>query len=279
MGIFGAHLGVSEGYLKMFETASQIDCEAVQIFAKNQRRWESNPLNSDDIKIFKSAFKNHKMKYADIHGSYLLNFAASDEMILNKSVSNMIDDLNRGRSLGIDDIVMHPGAHMGIGEDAGIKRVCSAVNTVISNTDSGNVVIETTSGQGTVLGYRFEHLRDIISGIKNKKRVFVCYDTCHTFSAGYDIRSEESYEKTFEEFEKIVGIDKIRVFHVNDSMTELASRKDRHQFIGLGFIGVNGFKNLVNDKRFVKLPMILEVPGEAEEFGRGIKLLKSFIKT
>jgi len=277
MPIFGAHLSVSEGYSELFSAADEIGCKAVQIFAKNQRQWESKFIEFSSALLFKNSCKKSQVKYINIHSSYLLNLVTLDEIIFNKSVASLIDDLKRGEMLGITDVVVHPGSHMGAGDIVGISRISQAINLILRESEFGNILLETTSGQGTSIGWRFEHLRDIISNVKNKKRIYVCYDTCHTFAAGYDIRTDKSYKKTMNEFDKIIGLDKLKLFHLNDSKNDINTHKDRHEFLGKGFIGMNAFKIIVNDERFKEIPMILEVPGEYEDFKKEIKTLNSLL--
>lgn len=276
MPLFGAHLSVSDGYKNMFETADSINCRSVQIFSKNQRRWESKPMESSDADFFKKSFESSKVRYVVSHASYLLNLASGDNIIWNKSLSNLLDDMERCSMLGIGHVVFHPGAHLGDGEEIAIKRVSKALNILLSQTEGVEILIETTAGQGTNIGYRFEHLRDIIAGVKDEKRVFVCYDTAHTFAAGYDIRNKNSYEKTFKEFDSVIGLNRLKAFHINDSKADFESRKDRHEFIGRGFLGEEPFRMLAKDKRFKEHPMILEVPGDVDEFRRDIELMNTF---
>lgn len=278
MPFFGAHLSVAAGYEELFLAADEIGCEAVQIFAKNQRQWESKPIENGASESFRKARAASKVRYVNIHASYLLNLLSPDPELLNRSVASLMDDMKRGKELGIEDTVIHPGSHLGSGESEGIKRITHALNLIFERTDFGNVLLETTAGQGTSVGWKFEHLRDIISGIKRQERIFVCYDTCHTFSAGYDLRNKEEYDKTFASFDSTVGIEKLRLFHLNDSKNDIGSRKDRHEFIGRGYIGATAFSFLVNDKRFSELPMVLEVPGDYSDFVREIKLLRRMRK-
>ncbi len=279
MPLFGAHLSISSGFKDMFETADRINCQAVQIFAKNQRRWSSKFIEKDQIEDFVESKKNSKVKYVNIHGSYLLNLASKDQNVFEKSIENIIDDMKRAEFLKIEDLVLHPGNHLGNGENYGIKRISQGLDIIFENSDYGNILLETTAGQGSSLGYRFEHLRDIISYSKYEKRLFVCYDTCHTFQAGYDIRNYEVYKKTFEDFDRIIGLKKLKLFHLNDSKSDFNQRKDRHEFIGKGFLGKESFKILINDKRFKDLPMILEVPGDVDEYENDLSLLRSLLKT
>ena len=278
MPFFGAHLSVSEGYSQLFSAADDIGCRAVQIFAKNQRQWESKPIDSSSTVSFKESKAKSNVKYMNVHASYLLNLVTPDDNVFNKSVSSLLDDMKRAEMLGIKDIVVHPGSHMGSGETLGIARIAQAINIIFKENEFCNLLLETTSGQGTSIGWKFEHIRDIISKIKDSGRAFVCYDTCHTFAAGYDIRTKESFEETFGSFDRTIGISKIKLFHINDSKNELGTRKDRHEFLGKGFIGMEAFKMLVNDLRFKDSPMILEVPGDYDDFKKEIRNLKSLIK-
>ncbi|MEO0237035.1 MAG: deoxyribonuclease IV [candidate division WOR-3 bacterium] len=277
MPFLGAHLSVSEGFLKMFKTADMIKCSAVQIFAKNQRRWESKFFDLEEIDDFKKGFNSSNVKYVNIHASYLLNLASKDKEIFKKSIDNLIDDLKRAEKLKIDDVVFHPGNHLGEGEEYGIKRVAEGLNIVCEKTDFGNILLETTAGQGSSIGYRFEHLRDIIAKTKYEKRLFVCYDTCHTFEAGYDIREKDVFEKTFESFDRIIGLKKLKLFHLNDSKYDLNMKKDRHEFIGKGFLGLKSFEILLKDKRFKDHPMVLEVPGDVSDYEHDLKILYSLL--
>ena len=278
MPMLGAHLSVSQGYDELFLAADKIGCEAVQIFAKNQRQWENKPIEASSASSFREKRAKSNVQYANVHASYLLNLVTPDDKVFNKSVASLLDDMNRAELLGISDTVVHPGSHMGSGDKIGIARIAGAIEIILNENSFCNLLLETTSGQGTSIGWRFEHIRDILSKLKDSKRVFVCYDTCHTFAAGYDIRTAEEYEKTFDLFDRIVGIDKIRLFHINDSKNELGTRKDRHEFLGKGFIGIDAFRMLVNDSRFKDHPMILEVPGDYDDFKKEIKTLNSFIK-
>lgn len=277
MPFLGAHLSVSEGFLKMFETADLIKCSAVQIFAKNQRRWKSKFFDLDEIENFQKGFISSKVKYINIHASYLLNLASKDKEIFKKSIDNLLDDLKRAEKLTINDVVFHPGNHLGEGEEYGVNRVAEGLNIIFEKMDYGNILLETTAGQGSSIGYRFEHLRDIISKTKYEKRLFVCYDTCHTFQSGYDIREKNTYEKTFESFERIIGLKKLKLFHLNDSKYDLNMKKDRHEFIGKGFLGLKSFEMLLNDKRFQNHPMVLEVPGDDSDYEHDLKILYSLL--
>ena len=215
------------------------------------------------------------------HDSYLINLCSSNPEILEKSQSAFIDELTRCELLGIPYLNFHPGSHTGRGEDDGLKVISDSINIAHSKTKGFNVssMLEITAGQGTVLGYRFEQINKIIESIEEVERMSVCIDTAHMFAAGYDFRDEESYIKTMQEFDDIIGIDRLKCFHINDSKKELGSRVDRHENIGKGFIGLDGFRNIMNDKRLTTIPKILETPKGKEQLEdlENLEVLKNLI--
>jgi len=196
------------------------------------------------------------------------------------SIDAFKDEIDRADQLGISKLIFHPGSHMSEGEDAGLQKISDNLNSIIDERPESNVklLIETTAGQGTNLGYRFEHIAGIIEQVEDKERMQVCYDTQHTFAAGYDLTNEDNYEKVWKEFDRIIGIEKLTAFHLNDSKKELASRKDRHEHIGKGLIGLNAFKLLLNDPRFKGIPMFLETPQGDKEYLANLKTLRSLIE-
>jgi deoxyribonuclease-4 len=236
--------------------------EVVQIFSKNARQFKAKPLTDDEITKFKNTLKETKMKSTASHDAYLINLGSPDDEKWQVYKDAFEIELERAEVLGIPHLIFHPGAHLKKGDASGIKRIIQALDELHEKTQGYKVksIVETTAGQGTNVGYRFEHVRDIIEGVSEPERMGVCYDTCHTFVAGYDIRDEETYDKTFEQFDEIVGIKKLEAFHLNDAMKPLNSRVDRHDQIGVGEIGLYGFWRLVNDKRFEKVPGYLETP-------------------
>lgn len=282
MQLLGAHVSISGGVSKAVERAEKLGFTAMQIFTKNNNRWFSKPIDETEAERFRLLLKNSQIKFVVSHSSYLINLCAKNHDTLKKSRASLIDELNRCEILNIPYLNFHPGAHGGQGEKEGIKIIAESINIAHSETKNFQVksMLELTAGQGTNLGYRFEHIAEIIDLVKDKNRMAVCIDTAHIFAAGYDIRTPEAYEKTMSEFDKVIGLDKLKLLHMNDSKKELGSRKDRHEHIGKGFIGLEGFANIMNDKRIENVPKILETPKgkEQTEDIENLKTLKSLIK-
>lgn len=283
MPFFGAHVSTSGGVEKSIERAKEINCEAIQIFTKNNNQWKGSPLTEESIKEFKEGIKKEKIKVTCSHDSYLINLCSVDKDIAQKSHDAFLDELLRAEQLSLNYVVMHPGAHLGKGETEGIKILSHAFNKIVKETKGYKVLtlIETTAGQGTNIGYKFEQLKEILDSVSEPERFGVCLDTCHVFAAGYDISKKEGYEKTFDDFDKIVGLKNLKMFHLNDSKKALSSRVDRHDHIGEGKIGKDCFKLLVNDSRFKNHAMILETPKD-DDFvkfdSKNLKLLRSFLR-
>ncbi len=279
MGLLGAHVSIGGGLEKSIQRGEELDCKAIQIFSKNQRQWRSAPLTDESASAFQKAFRDSAIQSAVIHDSYLINLASPDSEILKKSRESFLDEMNRADLLGIPFLVFHPGSHMGTNEEMGLQRIAESLEYVLVKQSEGRVclLLETTSGQGDHLGYCFEHLSKIISLVSRKERIGVCYDTSHTFESGYDIRTERDYEKTFAQFDRVIGLDRLHVFHLNDSKTDLGSRVDRHEHIGKGFLGLEPFRFLVNDYRFVNHSMILETPGSETFYKENLALLRSLV--
>jgi len=279
--LLGAHTSIQGGVAESIPLAEKLKFTAMQIFTKNNNRWFANPLNEKEIDLFKSRFENSNIKFIVAHDCYLINLCAKDKEILNKSRTAFIDELERCELLGIPYLNFHPGSHGGMGEEDGIKLIAESLNIAHQKTKRYKVssMLETTAGQGTAIGYRFEQLRKIIDLVENKERMTVCIDTAHIFAAGYDIKNEKNYKKAIKEFDEKIGLERLKCFHMNDSKKELGSRVDRHEHIGKGFIGKEGFKNIMNDKRLEKVPKILETPKgkEYKEDLRNIKILKDLI--
>lgn len=281
--LLGAHTSIAGGVSKSVDLAESLGFTAMQIFTKNNNRWEAKPLDKIEINSFKTKLKNSKIKFVVTHDSYLINLCANDKSILEKSRNAFIDELTRCEQLGIPHLNFHPGAHGGIGEAEGIKIIAESLNIIHDKTIDYKVssMIELTAGQGTSIGYKFEHIRDIINQVDEKKRITICIDTAHIFAAGYDIKDPNNYKKVMKEFDDIIGLDRLKCFHINDSKKELGSRVDRHDHIGKGFIGLEGFSNIMNDKRLVNIPKILETPkgkNQLEDL-ENLKKLKSLIKS
>lgn len=258
----GAHCSTQGGVSRALERGASIGCGAVQIFAKNNNRWFEKPLAEDEVRRFRAAAKGFRPRLLISHAGYLVNLASSNATFHEKSLVSFADELRRAETLRLAGVVVHPGAHMGKGEEWGIARIAESIDAVIAEVrpKAARILLETTAGQGTALGYRFEHLAEIMSRVAAPERVGVCVDTCHLFAAGYDIRSREGYERTMRDLVRLVGLRAIRAFHLNDSLRELGSRVDRHAHIGKGKIGLDGFRHLLNDPRFDDRPMVLETP-------------------
>jgi len=258
--LLGSHMSVSGGVHTAFERGTRIGCTTMQVFVKNANQWEGKPLTGEDIESYKRAQAKARIDPVVAHAAYLINLAAVSPTTLRRSRLALEDELRRCEQLGISGLIVHPGAHMGSGEVEGIRRIAESVNTVHSKTPGfrTRTVLETTAGQGTTLGYRFEQLASIIDRVHQKSRMAVCLDTCHLFAAGYPIHTEQGWEETMRELEETVGMDRVVAVHVNDSRRELASRVDRHEHIGKGKIGFTGFRLLMNEPRLAALPKILE---------------------
>ena len=264
----GAHMSVSGGKFKAFEYGNGIGCETIQIFIRNVRSWNSKPLDEEEIKSFLKIKEQMKEVIWPIisHNSYLINLATSDKEKLKKSVDAMLDELIKANQLHIDYIVMHPGTlnKDDINEDevSALTRIADQLNTLLVQIEnpSFKILLETTAGQGNSLGSTFDDLKFIIEKVNEKDKIGVCFDTCHSFAAGYDFTTQEKYDQMWDEFEKIVGMEYLYAFHLNDSEKQLGSKVDRHIHIGQGKIGKEPFGYFINDKRFKNLPGILETP-------------------
>jgi len=273
----GAHVSISGGIHLAPARGKEIGAEAIQIFTRNQMRWTARKITEKEIANFQPALKANGIRRVITHDSYLINLSTGKVELRKKSIDAFIDELKRAELLGIPYVVFHPGAHGGDGEEIGIKRTAEALNEVFAKLEEYSVIalIETTAGQGSNIGHKFEHIASIIDLIDDKSRIGTCIDTAHIFEAGYDIRTREAYEETIHEFDSIVGLDKVHAMHLNDSKTELGSHVDRHENIGMGLIGIDAFRFIVNDKRFDDIAMVLETPGGMPMFKRNLEILKS----
>ncbi len=262
----GSHMSIAGGLHMAFDHIQKVEGTALQIFTRNQRQWKIPKLSTYDIELFTVAWEQWGDYPVAAHDSYLINLATPKEELADRSRIGFTEELRRIEALNIPYLVTHPGSHLGEGVDAGIERYVRNLDQAIedSRTDKGMVLLETTAGQGTNLGSRFEELAAIIDLSTHKDRLGVCYDTCHTFAAGYDIRTPETYAKTFDAFDRLIGIDRLKFFHMNDTKQDLDSHKDRHEHIGEGFIGLEGFRHIMQDERFVDIPKALETPKEKD---------------
>ncbi len=249
-----------------FERIMRVDGTALQIFTRNQRQWKVPELTEYDAELFAAAWAQWGDYPVAAHDSYLINLASNKEDLLNRSVLSFAEELKRIETLSVPYLVTHPGSHLGAGVEDGIRRYAANLDRAIerSGTRAGMILLETTAGQGTNLGSSFEELAAIIEASAHPDRLGVCYDTCHTFAAGYDIRTPETYAATFDAFDRIIGLDRLKFFHLNDTKNDFGSHKDRHEHIGQGEIGEQGFRNLMRDPRFKDIPKTLETPKQED---------------
>jgi deoxyribonuclease IV len=266
MKYIGAHVSASGGVENAPVNAHLIGAKAFALFTKNQMQWFSKPLTIENIRLFKENM--HRLGYEPWqvlpHDSYLINLGNPDAANLKKSRDSFLDEMKRCELLGLDRLNFHPGSHLNhISEEECLQKIAESVNIALDKTKGVIAVIENTAGQGTNMGHRFEHLKYIIDLVEDKSRVGVCLDTCHSFTAGYDIKSDEGYNQTFEAFDRIVGFKYLKGMHLNDSKKQYASRVDRHDSLGKGFLGQDLFKRIMNDPRFDNMPLILETPDES----------------
>lgn len=262
MPYFGAHMSIAGGLEKAVERIMSVDGTALQIFSKNQRQWKSKPLEQKQIDAFLAACSEWGDYPIAAHDSYLINIGSHKEDGVEKSVAALAYELERAEQLNIPYVVMHPGAHLGSGVEEALERVAKNLDRAVreSRTERVMVLLENTAGQGTTLGRSFTELAAIIQQSEVADRLGVCVDTCHAYAAGYDLATEEGYAATFDKFERVLGIERLKFMHVNDSKGALGSHLDRHDHIGAGMLGEETFARLVNDARFISLPMVLETP-------------------
>ncbi len=280
MKFIGAHVSASGGVENAPVNAQNIGAKAFALFTKNQRQWKSAPLTKESIKKFKDHCAQYEFAPHQIlpHDSYLINLGHPEKEGLEKSRDAFLDELQRCEQLGLDRLNFHPGSHLGlIDEETCLKNIADSINWALNQTKGVTAVIENTAGQGTNMGYKFEHLAYIIDHVEDKSRVGVCIDTCHAFTSGYNLLSEEGFKESFKQFDEIVGFSYLKGMHLNDSKKDLGTRVDRHESLkSVGFIGMVPFELIVNDPRFDNIPLILETPNE-EAWPDEIKLLYSLI--
>jgi deoxyribonuclease-4 len=264
MPLFGAHMSIAGGYHLSLLAARDHACDTVQLFTKAPNQWSAKPITADEVRLFRRTLRQTRLRSPVAHDSYLINLASPDPALHRKSLEAFVDEMKRAETLGLRYLVTHPGAHMGDGEVDGLARVATAIDKVHRRCDGFKVqiLLETTAGQGTSLGHRFEHLRDIISQVAEPDRLGVCLDTCHVFAAGYALATEREYRATMREFDRVIGLKRLKAFHLNDSLKPSGSRVDRHAHIGRGHLGLEPFRWLVNDRRFRNKPMVLETAKE-----------------
>lgn len=260
MPLFGSHLSIAGGYFKAVDAAAELGLQSVQLFTKNNNQWSGKPLTDDDIRRFREAILRTGIQKPCAHDSYLINLASPDDVLWEKSVNALVDELQRAESLGLDGVVMHPGSFVSSSEELGQQRIVQGLDEAHHRTAGFRCQywLETTAGQGSNLGYRFEQLSFVLDAVCEPERLGVCVDSCHIFAAGYPLQSKSDYAATMDEFDRTIGIDRIRAWHLNDSKKPLGSRVDRHEHIGEGYLGLEPFRHIVNDARFASIPMYLE---------------------
>jgi deoxyribonuclease IV len=280
MKYIGAHVSAGGGVEYAPINANIIGATAFALFTKNQRQWEAKPLTTESISVFKANCKKFDYQPHQIlpHDSYLINLGHPENEALQKSRNAFLDEMNRCEQLGLDRLNFHPGSHLNqISEEKCLSTIAESINLALKQTSGVIAVIENTAGQGSNLGFSFYHLKKIIDQVEDKSRVGVCIDTCHAYSAGYDIKTKAGFEKVFKEFEEVVGFQYLKGMHINDSKKELGSRVDRHDSLGTGTLGLEVFECIMKDSRFDGIPLILETPNE-EIWAEEIQILKNMQK-
>ncbi|MBI3803279.1 MAG: deoxyribonuclease IV [Nitrospirae bacterium] len=278
----GAHMSVAGGLDQALLRGKSIDCEVIQIFSKNSNQWSAKPLTEEDLSHFKKARRETGVFPAMVHSSYLINLCSTKEAEWEKSVEALYIEMERVEALEMPYLVLHPGAHLGAGEEVGISRAAEALNR-LNQRAAGfrmQILLELTAGQGSCIGSRFEEVGAIFKQLREPERVGICFDTCHAFAAGYDLRTQTDYEATMAALDRAVGLNKVRAFHLNDCKKDLGCRVDRHEHIGQGKMGTAPFSHLMNDRRFWGLPMVLETPKgkELKEDVMNLAVLKGLMK-
>jgi len=260
--LIGTHVSIAGGISRAPQRGQELRCTAIQIFDKSNNQWRAAPLPEEEVRAFRRNLRASGVRRCIAHTSYLINLASPDAALAKRSLESFVEELERCERLGLPSLVVHPGSHVGEGESAGIRRVARSLRRAIDRTAGFRVraLLETTAGQGTNLGRRFEELARILDRTERPERTGVCVDTCHVHAAGYDLRTEPAYRATLQELDAVVGLRQVRAFHLNDSKTGLGSRVDRHESIGRGKIGRLAFRLLLADRRFRNVPMVLETP-------------------
>jgi deoxyribonuclease IV len=272
--LLGAHMSIAGGYHLAAEKGGALGCTTIQVFTKNERQWKAKPITDEDASLFKTAVAKHGIKVAFAHDTYLHNLASPNPELWRKSVDAFAEELQRCDRLGLDYLVSHPGSPMTSGADAGIGRMRDALAEILGKSRGvrARILLETTAGQGATLGSKFDEMGRLVEGFD---LVGVCFDTCHVFAAGYDLRTREGYERVMSDFDRHIGLGRLRAFHLNDSKKDLGCRVDRHENIGRGFIGRDAFRFIMNDPRFAAVPKVIETPKEDDMDPVNLAILRS----
>jgi deoxyribonuclease IV len=260
--LLGAHMSIAGGVHTAIERGCSIKCTAIQMFVKNNMQWFARPLAPDEIRAFLEHRQRNELLSIFAHSNYLINLAATNPQFHANSLRALAEELTRANQLELPFLVLHPGAHLGAGEEAGLEKIAGSINRVFRKVPKvrTRIALETTAGQGSCLGRTFEHIACIIDNVGEPERLCVCLDTAHVFAAGYDIASERAVKKMFREFDRVIGLNRLAAIHLNDSKTPRGSRVDRHEHIGKGKIGLDAFRFIIRDRRFRKIPKVLETP-------------------
>ncbi|MGZ5020377.1 MAG: deoxyribonuclease IV [Chthoniobacterales bacterium] len=274
--LLGAHMSIGGGLHRAIERACTIDCTAMQIFVKNNMQWFARPLERAEITAFVRHAQRKQLSAAFAHSNYLINLAATNPQFHANSLRSLAEELVRANQLELPFLVLHPGAHLGAGEEAGLQRIINSIDAVhaVLPKIKTKIALETTAGQGSCLGDKFEQIAHIVANVREPERLCVCLDTAHVHAAGYDISTEAKTRKMFAEFDRIIGLDRLAALHLNDSKTARGSRVDRHEHIGKGKIGLEAFRFIMRDRRFRKIPKVLETP-KGKELREDIENLKT----
>jgi deoxyribonuclease IV len=258
----GAHMSIAGGVDRAVDRGAAVGCTALQIFTKSSNQWAARPLSDEEVERFRAGLGRHGIRHVVAHDSYLINLCSPDDALWRRSIDACALELERCVRLGVPWLVAHPGGHMGRGEAYGVARMAEAIDAIHARVPAAgaSLALETTAGQGTVIGYRFEQIGSIIQATADPHRIGVCLDTCHAFAAGYDLRTPQAYDQTLGRFADDIGLGRLKAIHVNDSKKDLGCRVDRHEHIGKGFLGLQAFRNLMNDARLTHVPLLLETP-------------------
>ncbi|HJV35528.1 deoxyribonuclease IV [Geomonas sp.] len=281
MDYLGAHVSIAGGIFNAPQRGAEVGCSVIQVFTQNSNQWKGKAVSKDDAALFREKLAASGLVDVISHDIYLINLASAPGDIQDKSLIAFKEEMERCAALGIEKIVMHPGSHNGDGEEVGIRRICEAFDILFTQVPqfTGKVLLENTAGQGSNLGYNFNHLKAIMHGTGFPERFGVCFDTCHAFAAGYQINDRDGYLRTFDEFDKILGIDRLCAFHLNDSKKGLGCKVDRHENIGEGTLGLEPFRFIMNDPRFVKIPKVIETPKEGDMDVVNLRKLRELIES
>jgi deoxyribonuclease-4 len=277
---FGFHISIAGGFSRIVERAKARGCETIQFFSRNPRGWKYSPLNKKEVEAFRSSVQSSALFPIFLHMPYLPNIASFKSKFYKRSIQSIATDLQRAEQLGAQYLIIHIGHRMESPEDEAIEAVSQAINQAFGKVkNSITLLMENTAGQGTEIGYNFDQIKKIIEGVEENGRLGVCLDTAHTFEAGYDLSNKEGMEKTLEQFDKMVGLKRLHLIHLNDSKTPLGSRKDRHWHVGEGYIGLEGFRYLINHPLLKHLPGIMETPRkDTVEDLRNMKVIRSLVE-